>query len=127
MGREPLTFVQRLREIARQDAGPVHAVERPNAGDSSFRVAIEGPFESSFSLAIVNRGLALAFDRQGIAVRLTAVGQNVESPADDLAERTDVDRLRLENGNLPPTHTIRNIYPPRFDALDQTRRNFFYF
>src|SRR3712207_271163 len=90
---------------------------------------IQGPFDSSFSLAIVNRRLAFALaDLPGIAVRLRNIDDEGPSrPSLGLRRDTDVEPLSVGCEHLRPTHVIRNHYPPRFDDLDPQQRNYFYF
>ncbi len=86
-------------------------VERPT-------LQIQGPFETSYSLAMVNRSLAISLDQQNqfdISIYCT------EGPADytpketDLADKPAAKWLWQKSGMLSekPTVTIRNMYPPR--------------
>ncbi len=66
-------------------------------------IAVEGPIDTSFSLAIVNRGLVDALGEQpGVMVTLGAPGPDT-------------------------THAIRNMYPPRLDGPREGVPTFFYF
>ena len=71
--------------------------------DAPWSIAIEGPVDTSFSLAIVNRGLIDGLSGEpGISVTAGAPG-----PA--------------------TTHAIRNMYPPRLDRGQAGVPTFFYF
>lgn len=71
--------------------------------DPALSIAIEGPTETSLSLAIVNRGLLDALARQpGLEVTAGLPGPTT-------------------------THVVRNMYPPRLDATAPGVRLFFYF
>ncbi|PCM45252.1 glycosyltransferase [Marinobacter sp. ANT_B65] len=87
---------------------------------------IEGPFDSSYSLALLNREIARG---------LTAIGQTVslhstEGPGDFapseefLADNPDVAQMvsRSQQNMLQPEITSRNLYPPRVhDMASDTR------
>jgi glycosyltransferase involved in cell wall biosynthesis len=81
-------------------------------------VQVQGPFETSYSLAIVNRNLALALDEEGtfdVSIRCT------EGPGDYTPEEkhlADKPRARWlweksEFLTAQPDIVIRNLYPPR--------------
>ena len=83
---------------------------------------IEGPFETSYSLAVVNRNLALALDRrEGCAAYI----EPAEGVADYSVDATAAAQLPLEISELvrpaPVTAeqiiTIRNTYPPRPNGM----------
>jgi glycosyltransferase involved in cell wall biosynthesis len=98
---------------------------------SSIAIQIQGPFETSYSLAIVNRNFARALNaKPGVDVALYAT----EGPGDyaprreDLADKPDIYRLwrKSTNGNRADC-VIRNMYPPRVCDVDPSQLNFFYF
>jgi glycosyltransferase involved in cell wall biosynthesis len=66
-------------------------------------VDVQGPRDPAYSLGIVNRRLAQAL-----------AGEPGVRVCDDAAGRE-------------ATHVIRNMYPPRLDDLDPSRRNYAYF
>lgn len=84
---------------------------------------LEGPFDSSYSLALVNRETARALRRQGVDVELVST----EGPGDYLPnlaylEREHPDILALYQ--MPqvqspgrPRAVSRNLYPPRVDDM----------
>jgi glycosyltransferase involved in cell wall biosynthesis len=83
---------------------------------------IEGPFETSYSLAIVNRNLALALnDRDACAAHIEPAEGTKSYPVDPIAAR----RLPFKIQNLvqpAPVDaerivTIRNTYPPRPNGM----------
>jgi glycosyltransferase involved in cell wall biosynthesis len=94
-------------------------------------VQIQGPFETSYSLASVNRNLAVALDERGsfdVSIFCT------EGPGDYTPEEKSlIDKPRArwlwQKGNMlsqRPDVVIRNLYPPRVnDARGKT--NFLYF
>ncbi len=84
----------------------------------ALRWRIEGPFDSSYSLALVNRELALALAERGVDVAL----HSTEGPGDFapssqfLASRPDVARLHAREPAMPPAQadvSSRLLYPPR--------------
>lgn len=96
-----------LRRILLQAAGERLPLE----------VQIQGPFETSYSLAAMNRRLALALDRQPeLAVSLYATeGPGDYVPrADDLARHPRAAALYERGSDVPfPDVVIRQMWPPR--------------
>jgi glycosyltransferase involved in cell wall biosynthesis len=95
----------------------------PLAEDFSWRV--EGPFDSSYSLALVNREVALALAAKDLRVAL----HSTEGPGDFeanpifLASRPDIAELHRRTADMPPAEvdvTSRLLYPPR--VRDMTSR-----
>lgn len=77
---------------------------------------IEGPFDSSYSLSIVNRELALAIEKQGDIVGLHASEGPGDYEADQsyLAVNLDVAALHERSLALEEIDVVtRNMYPPR--------------
>jgi glycosyltransferase involved in cell wall biosynthesis len=80
-------------------------------------VQVQGPFETSYSLAVVNRKLALGLDqRPGLAVSVYAT----EGPGDYEPAQSDLERypeataLFARSRAVPfPDVVIRQMYPPR--------------
>lgn len=79
---------------------------------------VEGPFDSSFSLAIVNRELAVALDRLGLPAALGGPSYRAGRAPDwsFLAGRPGVAPL-YARGEAPPTVVLANDYPPEAAAL----------
>ena len=109
----------RLQRLAVLD--PATVLKRTIAEASGQRVPtelqIQGPFETSYSLAIVNRKLALALrDQEGIDVSLYATeGPGDYIPADkDLQAVPEVSSLYNRSRHvLFPDVVIRQMWPPR--------------
>ncbi len=79
---------------------------------------IEGPFDSSYSLALLNRETARALDALGHRVVL----HSTEGPGDFLPEKkfllsnTDLEQMYVRSHEVSPEDadvTSRNLYPPR--------------
>jgi len=81
---------------------------------------IEGPFDTSYSLALVNRHLALALAQQGVDARLFATegpGDYQPDPA-FLAGHPEVAALWRDGGADGPADVVlRNLYPPRVTGM----------
>jgi glycosyltransferase involved in cell wall biosynthesis len=83
---------------------------------------IEGPFDSSYSLAILNREMARAVKRAGFEVALhsTEGPGDFEPNASFIASRPDL-RLMMDYAKqLAPSHGLivsRNLYPPRVSDM----------
>ncbi|MGE4373709.1 MAG: glycosyltransferase [Xanthobacter sp.] len=76
---------------------------------------IEGPFDSSYSLAIVNRSLALELERQGEDMGLVSMDGPGRLPPDPafLAAEPEVERLWQRAAAMAmPDVVTRNLYPP---------------
>lgn len=80
-------------------------------------IQMQGPFETSYSLAIVNRKLIQTLDEQG---EMDASIYCTEGPGDyepneiDLMDKPQAKKLWKKSKNvLYPDITIRNMYPPR--------------
>ncbi|KIN69845.1 Glycosyl transferase group 1 [Sulfitobacter noctilucicola] len=83
---------------------------------------LEGPFDSDYSLASVNRETALALGRQNIDVALfSAEGPGPFDPDPDfLRARPDLDALHTTGQNTPPESAdilSRNMFPPRVSDM----------
>ncbi|MEK6406216.1 MAG: glycosyltransferase [Acidobacteriota bacterium] len=94
-------------------------------------IQIQGPFETTYSLAIVNRNLARALsNKTAVEISLHATeGSGDYAPRpEDLMDKPDIERLwRKSMSGARVDWVIRNIYPPRVSDLDQSKLNFFYF
>jgi glycosyltransferase involved in cell wall biosynthesis len=92
-------------------------VARASGAAVPLEVQVQGPFETSYSLAVVNRNLALGLNRlPGHAVSIYAT----EGPGDYEPARADLERhpeaaaLFARSGAVPfPDVVIRQMYPPR--------------
>lgn len=79
---------------------------------------IQGPFDSSYSLAVVNRNLALAVDQQNrfdTSIYCTEGPGDYSPKAADLTDKPAAKWLWQKSLMLTeqPSVTIRNLYPPR--------------
>lgn len=103
-------------------------IEAGQAGSTGTRAAepgpldarIEGPFDSSYSLALVNRELALAFERRGRTVGLRATEGTGDYPPDRgfLSAHPEIATLaEAGEGARPARAVLRNLYPPRTDDM----------
>ena len=82
-------------------------------------VQIQGPFETSYSLAMMNRELALALSADGtfdVSIHATeGPGDYTPSPA-DLDAHPEATRLYRRSSEVPtPDIVIRQMFPPRVD------------
>lgn len=87
------------------------------------RWRIEGPFDSSYSLALLNRETALALESLGHQVALHSTeGPGDFAPAEAfLAAHPDLARLHRRAASLPAEKAdviSRNLYPPRVADLN---------
>jgi glycosyltransferase involved in cell wall biosynthesis len=102
-----------------QDDTPRHSnpTTRHSKLDLESNYQIQGPFDSSYSLAIVNKTIAQALDKNTpstVALYSTEGGGDFEANLENLDENTKaLAKSRLENVDV----TIRNLYPPRTNAM----------
>ena len=93
---------------------------------------IQGPFETSYSLAVINRNLALALDEKGsfdVSIHCTeGPGDYVPKNA-DLADKPRASWLWQKAGMLSqePDVVIRNLYPPRVCDMPGRLRLLYFF
>ncbi len=111
--------VARVRQVAGFDVRGAlgRVVARAEGADLPLEVQIQGPFETSYSLAAVNRRLAETLEgTPGLAVSLYAT----EGPGDYRPDPADLDRhpaaaaLHRRAAAVPyPDVVIRQMWPPR--------------
>jgi glycosyltransferase involved in cell wall biosynthesis len=79
---------------------------------------IEGPFDSSYSLALVNRELARALAAEGhvVALRATEGPGTIVADPGFLAANPDCAALQLR-GEQPARNVLRLLYPPRVTGM----------
>ncbi|WIJ24018.1 glycosyltransferase [Devosia sp. RR2S18] len=112
-----------LAEFAQAAAANRTAVEnrlRPINVSAQPSWRIEGPFDSSYSLALVNRELGLALDRKGVGASLFASEGpgDYEADATFLRNNADVAALHARNGADRAAEIVsRNMYPPRISDM----------
>lgn len=109
------------------------AVSRPQGEvdleEAPERWQIEGPFDSSYSLAIVNRELARALDAQNvdIALRSHEGFGDFEPSSEFLQHDADCERMvhryrTAAQRAEPPYAALRFCYPPHVDAMPAVAR-----
>lgn len=80
-------------------------------------IRIEGSFDSSYSLAIVNKTIAKALSKKGCNVKLYST-EGFGDFEPNLSYISDLDILGMyKNTQEFVTTTIRNLYPPRTNAM----------
>ncbi len=99
------------------DATLTRSIQRACGTKQPTRVQVQGPFETTYSLAVLNRNLALALDDlDDIEVSLYATegpGDYTPDPA-DLQRHPVAARLHASARTTPyPDVTIRQLHPPR--------------
>ncbi|MCG5496580.1 glycosyltransferase family 4 protein [Ectothiorhodospira variabilis] len=95
---------------------------RPPAS-APMRLRLEGPFDSSYSLAVVNRELARALDQRGDQVALHHTDGCGDTPPDPAFLAAEPALRALCERDLPQVDvTLRNCYPPRTQAMSGVHR-----
>lgn len=104
---------RRLAELRKPE--PTRVLARV-LGEAEDLIQVDGPFETSYSLAIVNRQMAEALARRGQGVRYGGTdGYGDYAPkASDLADKPSSKALYgAGRDELYPRFAVRNMYPPR--------------
>jgi len=86
--------------------------------DEKITWRVEGPFDSSYSLAMINRELAIALDDMGhdVILHSTEGGGDFPPNGEFLAQHPKIDRLyqkSISHKQESADISSRNIYPPR--------------
>lgn len=101
---------------------PAHTfAPQPAAGHAAVEPVderIEGPFDSSYSLALVNRELARALAEEGrrVALRATEGPGPIAVDGGFLRDNPDCADL-YKRGEEPARHVLRLLYPPRVTGM----------
>lgn len=107
-----LQFVDFLKSLKIKIPNEISHFSKPS---SKLKIQIEGPFDSTYSLAQVNKNLAKALQDE-VDVTL----HSTEGYGDFLPnlEALDEETCKLYHNELSEVDvTIRNLYPPRTDAM----------
>jgi glycosyltransferase involved in cell wall biosynthesis len=108
--------------IASNQEEALHAARTADPLASSLTWRVEGPFDSSYSLALVNREIALALAETGVRVAL----HSTEGPGDFapdpafLRQRSDIALLHQRAEDMRPEQvdvSSRLLYPPRVSDM----------
>lgn len=106
------------RALASNQDEAMHAARTAAPLEAGFSWRVEGPFDSSYSLALVNRELALALSKDGIEVALHSTEGPGDFPANPefLKARPDLAELHRRVAAIAPDDAVvssRLLYPPR--------------
>lgn len=98
-------------------------IDRILGGKRERTIQLQGPFESSYSLAIVNRKLMEAMDDLGggdhISIYCTEGPGDYQPKEEDLKDKPHARALwEKSKGITYPDVTIRNMYPPRVSDVN---------
>src|SRR6516225_789353 len=107
------------------DTGRAHHAPQLDGGlmrSARTNYVVEGPFETSYSLAVVNRNLALALaEREGCACQIEPADGTEAYAVDATGAAGLASEIRALVGPAPVTVerivTIRNTYPPRPNGM----------
>ena len=116
--KKPENLSAEIGSTINAGASPLGSASENQQPALSFHV--EGPFDSSYSLAIVNREFAIALHRRGFDVTLHSTeGPGDFAPSKEFLENNELVRELYEKSLNPATSlsdiTTRNMYPPRVD------------
>ena len=92
-------------------------IDRASGVAVPLEIQIQGPFETSYSLAVVNRQLAVGLDRsprQAVSIYATEGPGDYEPAEEDLERHPEAAALFARSAQVPfPDVVIRQMYPPR--------------
>lgn len=95
----------------------LHIISNVQSGERKRTIQMQGPFETSYSLAIVNRKLIEAIDDMGVAdvsIFCTEGPGDYQPSINDLKDKPHAKALWKKSANVNyPDITIRNMFPPR--------------
>ena len=92
-------------------------IDRASGVRPPLEIQVQGPFETSYSLAVMNRQLALGLDRspdQAVSIYATEGPGDYQPAPEDLARCPEAAVLFERAKDVPfPDVVIRQMYPPR--------------
>lgn len=109
----------RVRQLAEFDTPRLlqRVIDRVGGLRPPLEIQIQGPFETSYSLALMNRKLALELDRssaQAVSIYATEGPGDYQPAPADLAQHPESALLFERAKEIPfPDVVIRQMYPPR--------------
>lgn len=108
--------------IAANQETALEALRRMQPLPSTLSWRVEGPFDSSYSLALVNREIALALHREGVQVALHCTDGDGDFEPDPafLTREPEIADLHRRAAALDPTAadvSSRLLYPPRVQDM----------
>lgn len=127
--REARVLAERIRDLMheagrrREQLAAQRACLGVTGAGRELDIRLEGPYDSSYSLALVNSAIARALSERGDRISLWSTDGFGDNPPNeaflsanpDLAAMHDRQPLRVEV-------TLRNLYPPRTNAMTGQQR-----
>ncbi len=108
--------VSRL-EVVDAPAAIERLLARIESADERLEVQIQGPFETSYSLAVLNRRLAVELDKDPmlrVSIFATEGPGDYEPDPADVCQHPTAEALWRRSSSVPyPDVVIRQMYPPR--------------
>lgn len=100
----------------------LHIIKNVESRNRIRSIQMQGPFETSYSLAIVNRRLIETLDEKSednCSIYCTEGPGDYIPKEEDLKDKPNAKRLWMKSKHLIyPDVTIRNMYPPRVNDAD---------
>lgn len=110
---------ERVDQVSRFDAVGLlqRVIDRASGRRPPVEIQVQGPFETSYSLAVLNRKLSLALDRApetGVSIYATEGPGDYQPKIEDLKRFPEAAELFEHAKGIPfPDIVIRQMYPPR--------------
>lgn len=115
---------ERIEKFKRSDTEKIlfNIIDNIKSNSRKTTVQMQGPFETSYSLAIVNRKLIEAIDNKNYydaSIYCTEGPGDYEPSPEDLKDKPQAKGLWEKSKDITfPDITIRNMYPPRVSDAD---------
>ena len=109
----------RIHQVESFDAPRLlqRVISRASGAEPPLEIQVQGPFETSYSLAAMNRRLAIELDRlpgREISIYATEGPGDYEPAVEDLKRHPRATELLQRSNDVPyPDVVIRQMYPPR--------------
>ena len=115
---------ERIKKLENTDTKKIlfKAIDNILSNKRKRTIQMQGPFETSYSLAIVNRKLIEAINEKGeddASIYCTEGPGDYEPKEEDLIDKPIAKKLWLKSKEIVnPDITIRNMYPPRVNDVN---------
>ncbi len=121
LAARPLSYIREISSIVAENYSRLKSfVKKYNDLSLPLKWRVEGPFDSNYSLAILNREMSRALSKQGCQVSL----HSTEGPGDFkpsksfLQANEDISAMyQLAQKDYPVDVISRNLYPPRTSEM----------
>ncbi len=120
--------IAKLRKFSNEELILIaKTIEKNESEIFKLKIDIQGPFDSSYSLSLLNRQTALALTKLGYEVKLTSTEGYGDFEPDTKFLKENPQIKALYEKNFFPNVISRNLYPPRTDKMPSAVRMFHHY